>query len=306
VNVPWLGAGSIHAALGMAEAIDRMEERLRIDGFPDTPPRGHVDTEHGLILTMPSFGRSNAGVKLVTVAPNNGAHDLPLINGVYVLFDAATLVPVATMDAAALTALRTAAVSAVATRHLACREDVNLVVFGAGAQARAHVEAIGVVRGLRSVAVVDSDAARAEQLVARLRASGVPSHVAGADAVADADVVCTCTTSSTPVFDGTLLPPGAHVNAVGSFLPQARELDDATARRARFVVETRDAAMAEAGDLLLPLREGVIGPERIVGELPDLLAGRLSEVDGDLTVFKSVGHAYEDLIVAEAVFEAVG
>jgi ornithine cyclodeaminase len=304
-GIRWIDDTAIRSALPMAAAIDRLDERLRADGFPDTPPRAHVEAAAGTLLTMPGVGSEGVGVKLVTVAPGNRELGLPLIHGVYVLFDVERLMPIAVLEAAALTELRTAAVSAVATRALARRDGVRLVVFGAGAQARAHVDAMAAVCELRSVAIVDLAADRAEQLAAYARHTGIESRVSGPEAVADADVVCTCTTSRTPLFDGTLLPAGAHVNAMGAFQPDARELDDATARRARFVVETRAGALAEAGDLLIPLSSGAIGPDQIVGELPAVLNGQASGGDGDITVFKSVGHAYEDLVVAAAVLEAI-
>jgi ornithine cyclodeaminase/alanine dehydrogenase-like protein (mu-crystallin family) len=300
---PQIDGDSIRG-LSAKPVMDALEARLAA-GFPDTPPRSHLDTAHGVLLTMPSTAAWAAGVKVVTVAPENPQRGLPAIQGSFVLFDADTSAPVAILDAAALTELRTAALTALVTRVVAPPDASRLVLFGAGAQARAHLDALLGVYELERVDVVDRVRERAEALADRARAAGVDAAVAGPDAVAVADLVCTCTTSDSPLFDGALLRSGAHVNAIGAFQPHSRELDDATIRRARIVVETRAVALAEAGDLLIPLRAGVIAPERIVAEVPELLVDGLPDGDGDVTVYKAVGHAYEDLVVAAAVMEAL-
>ena len=239
----------------------------------------------------------------MTVAAGNPQRGLPAIQGSFVLFDAETSAPVAILDAAALTELRTASLTALVTRSVAPPDASRLVLFGAGAQARAHLDALLSVYDLTRVDVVDPVQERAEALAERARAAGVDAAAAGPEAVAAADLVCTCTTSASPLFDGALLRAGSHVNAIGAFQPHTRELDDAAVRRARIVVETRAVALAEAGDLLIPLQAGVIEPERIVAEVPDLLVGGLPDGDGDITIYKAVGHAYEDLVVAAAVME---
>jgi ornithine cyclodeaminase/alanine dehydrogenase-like protein (mu-crystallin family) len=300
--VPPLIDGDAIRGLAAKPVMDALERRLA-DGFPDTPPRSHVDTERGVLLTMPSTAVWAAGVKVVTVAPGNPKRGLPAIQGSFVMFDADTSAPVAILDAAALTELRTAALTALVTRAVAPPDASRLVLFGAGAQARAHLDALLEVYDLKRVDVVDRVQQRAEALAERARAAGVDAGVAGPEAVSAADLVCTCTTSDIPVFDGGLLRSSAHVNAIGAFQPHARELDDAAVWRVRIVVETRAVALAEAGDLLIPLRAGVIEPERIVAEVPDVLVGGLPEGEGDITIYKAVGHAYEDLVVAAAVME---
>ena len=181
---------------------------------------------------MPAFGDAGVGVKLVTLTPGNAERDLPFINAVYVLFDADTQAPDAIVDGAALTALRTAAVSGLATRYLASADARRLVIFGAGVQARSHLEAMLAVRPIEHVTVVSRTPERAQALVEVARGRGVDAAVGGANDVADADIVCTCTTSDVPLFDGGLLAPGAHVNAVGSYRPTARELDTVAVARA--------------------------------------------------------------------------
>lgn len=281
MEVPFVDETELSQLLSMEEAIDALEGAFASTEPRNDPRRQHIDVPGGELLLMPASGRDGTGVKLVTVAPGNAASGLPLINGVYVLFSPETLQPAALFDGAGLTRLRTAAVSGVATRHLARADASRLVVFGEGVQGRAHIEAMKVVRSIESVAIVERD-------------RGDPS------AVEEADIVCTCTTSSTPVFDGGLLRPGIHVNAIGAHQPTARELDDDAIAAGRLVVDTMDAV--SAGDLSDPLRDGVIVPVGIE-ELADVVRGRARSNDDEVTIFKSVGVAFEDLAVAIAAFD---
>jgi ornithine cyclodeaminase len=289
----------------MAAAIDALETGFREQDPSGAPLRSHLETPAGTLLQMPAFGDAGVGVKLVTLTPGNAQRDLPFINAVYVLFDADTQMPDAIVDGAALTAIRTAAVSGLATRHLAGTDARSLVIFGAGVQARSHLEAMHAVRSLEHVTVVSRTPERAEALVTLARELGVDAVVGGANDVAGADIVCTCTTSDVPLFDGALLAPGAHVNAVGSYQPATRELDTATLLRARVVVEERDAAFEEAGELCIPIDEGAFGRGHVVADLAQVINGAVvRRSPDDITVFKSVGLAFEDLIVARAAVEA--
>jgi ornithine cyclodeaminase len=291
----------------MSAAIDALEVAFGADALPEAPLRTRVQLPGGELLMMPATGGQGTGVKLVTVTPGNPARGLPFIHAVYVLFAAGTFEPVAVLDGEALTALRTAAVSGLATRHLANPDAARLVIFGAGVQAASHLEAMRAVRPIERVRIVSRTRTRAEDLAGRARAAGVDAEVAGPESVTDADLVCTCTTSSEPVFDGDRLADGVHVNAVGSYQPTARELDDRTMARARVVVETRDAALAEAGDVLLPLASGAIGPEHVVADLAEVVRGvPVRRSPDDVTVFKSVGVAFEDLVVARAAMDRLG
>ena len=284
MDIPFVTDAQLRQLLSMQEAIDALERAFVSTEVRTDPPRQHVDVPGGELLLMPSSGRDGTGVKLVTVAPENPSRGLPTINGVYVLFSPGTLQPVALFDGAGLTRLRTAAVSGVATRHLARADATRLVVFGEGVQGRAHIEAMEAVRPIESVTIVERD-------------KGDPS------AVKDADILCTCTTSATPVFDGGMLRPGTHVNAIGAHQPNARELDDSAISAGRLVVDTLDAT--SAGDLSDPLREGTIAEEDIE-ELSDIVRSRPRTNDEEITVFKSVGVAFEDLAVALAAFEKLG
>jgi ornithine cyclodeaminase/alanine dehydrogenase-like protein (mu-crystallin family) len=301
-----IDADELRRRLPMRAAIDALEAAFRTEDPGAGPLRTHVETPAGALLVMPAVGAAGVGVKLVTLTEANPARGLPFVNAVYVLFDPETQVPLATIDGAALTALRTAAVSGLATRHLARPDAARLVLFGAGVQARAHLEAMVAERPIRSVVIASRTAERAVELAEHARTGfGLEASVAGAEAVAGADLVCCCTTSPTPLFPGAALAPGAHVNAVGTYRTDARELDTETVRRALVVVETREVAAAEAGELAIAEREGVIGPDHVVADLAELVRGaRVRTSAQDVTVFKSVGMAFEDLAVARAAVDA--
>ena len=303
----WIDGARLGSVLTYAEAVTALADALaRPTATVGSPPRQSVDTEYGQMLLMPDEIPPFAGVKVVTVAPGNPAVGLPRINGVYVLFDSVTLRPVALFDAAALTAVRTAAVSALAVDRLAVPAAVNLVVFGAGPQARAHVVALGAVRPLRRVTVVTRTAEKASVVVEEARRVGMAASSAGAEsvakAVATADIIACCTTAREPLFDSAGLAAEATVVAVGSHEPDARELDTALVCRATLVVESR-ASASTAGDIVLAAAESHrSGPDLVAGELTDLVGGRVGGQPGRPRVFKSVGEAWEDLVVAAAVY----
>jgi ornithine cyclodeaminase/alanine dehydrogenase-like protein (mu-crystallin family) len=301
-----IGAGELRARLSMAAAVDALEEAFRTLDPAAGPLRTRLETPRGSLLLMPAFGEAGVGVKLVSLTPGNPERRLPFVQASYVLFDADMQAPEAVLDGSALTALRTAAVSGLATRFLARDDAARLVIFGAGVQARSHLDAMCAVRAVTELVVVSRSREAAEALVEE----GLSRGLAGArlgepHAVGSADLICTCTTAEEPLFDGSLLPPGAHVNAVGSYRPETRELDTETLRRGRVVVETRDVALAEAGELLIPIREGVIDPGHVVSDLAEMVRGaEIRRSPEDVTVFKSVGMAFEDLVVARAVVDA--
>lgn len=303
-----IDAATLTDALPMPAAIDALERGFRDQDAVAAPLRGVAETTAGTLLTMPASGDGGIGVKIVTLTPANPDRGLPFLHASYVLFDARTQAPEAVLDGAAMTALRTAAVSGLATRHLAPADAHRLVVFGAGVQAAVHLEAMRAVRDVDEVIVVSRSPERAEALVARARDAGLDARTGTPDDVAGADLVCTCTTAPTPLFDGALLSPGTHVNAVGAYTPDTREIDTETMRRGRVVVEARDVALAEAGDLLIPIAEGVVTAAHILADLWEVVRDDRA-VRGsldDVTLFESVGMAFEDLIVARAVVEAMG
>ena len=300
-----IDSAELQSLLPMQVAIDALEAAFGAPELPETPSRSHLSVGGGDLLMMPAAGDYGAGVKLVTVNSSNPGRGLPLIHGAYALFAPETLELVGVIEGSGLTGLRTAAVSGLATRYMAREGASRLVLFGAGVQAHTHLDAMCAVRAVEEVWVVSRTRGRAEALAERARSAGLRSHVGEPDDVAAADVVCTCTSSPVPVFDGSQLPDGAHINAVGAFTPQTRELDDDVARRARFAVELRAAAMAEAGDILIPLQSGVIDSSSVVAELSEIVGGMpVRRTAGDVTVFKSVGVAFEDLVLGRAAFDA--
>lgn len=262
------------------------------------PARAVVPVRRGQLLLMPAEWGRYAGVKLATVAPDNPARGRPRIQGSYLLLDAETLAPLALFDAAELTTLRTSAVSALAADVLIGPEVSRLVVFGTGPQARGHIAALRAIRPVREVVVVGRDADRI-----RAFASTVDARAGAVADVAGADVVVCATTARTPLFDGTLLRQGVLVVAVGSHEPDAREVDDATVRASTVVVEARSAALREAGDVLAPVAAGVLDADALVG-LADLVRGTVRVEPGRSRLFKSVGMAWEDLVIVAGHWES--
>ncbi|MFF3650571.1 ornithine cyclodeaminase family protein [Streptomyces sp. NPDC002181] len=309
--IPQFEAAETTALLTPAAAADALAGALRAGLDPESCPRRSAVAVPGggELLLMPAAEGAYAGVKIAGVAPGNPALGLPRITGSYLLLDGPTLCPLALFDGAALTALRTPAVSALALRYLApAGRALRLVLFGAGPQAYGHLEAVRHVRDLAGVVVVGRDPVAARKLAEHARALGVPARTGAPADVADADLVLCCTTAREPLFDGRLVAPGATVVAVGSHEPDARETDTALVRRAAVYVESRAAALREAGDLLVPEAEGAIGPGHINGTLADLVAGRMPAAGepGCPQLFKSVGMAWEDLAVAVAMYRAAG
>ncbi|WP_084958230.1 ornithine cyclodeaminase family protein [Thermoactinospora rubra] len=320
--LPYLDADTLAALVPLSRAVEVLEQALRDGLDPErTPPRAGVPVPGGELLMMPAGDGRYAGVKVVSVAPANPARGLPRIQGTYLLFDGDTLRPLAVLDGMALTSLRTPAVSAVAVSRLVAPHARRLVLFGTGPQAWGHLAAIRAIRPLEHVTVVGRNPAGVGALASHCRrlglraeslygpagtATGQPADEhAGrvAEAVALADIVACCTTARTPLFPGKLARDGAAVVAVGSHEPDAREVDEDLVARATVVVESRAAALAEAGDVIIPVRNGTITTGHLAGNLADLVSGRLLPGPGP-RLFKSVGMAWEDLVVAAAAHEA--
>ncbi|KPI07542.1 ornithine cyclodeaminase/mu-crystallin [Actinobacteria bacterium OK074] len=290
---------TVAGAPSMAVAVDALRRSL-LDGLdPEAgPARTIVPVTAGQLLLMPAEWGAYAGVKVVAAAPGNAAHGLPRIQGNYLLLDGATLTPVALLDGIALTAVRTAAVSAVAVDALAAPDADTLVLFGTGPQARSHLEALRGVRPVREVVVVGRDPGRT-----RAFAEESGARVGSARDVASADLVACCTTARTPLFDGSLLAATATVVAVGSHEPDAREVDDTTVARATVVVEAVSAALREAGDVIQAVAAGAVDPGSLLG-LAGLVRGTARPAPDRPRLFKGVGMAWQDLVVAAAHYEA--
>ncbi|HYQ70183.1 ornithine cyclodeaminase family protein [Actinophytocola sp.] len=280
-------------------AVEALRTALRDGLDPEADwARSRVPMKHGELRLMPAEWGRYAGMKVVSVAPDNPARGLPRVQGTYLLLDAETLGPLAVLDGAELTTLRTAAVSALAVDALAVADAARLVVFGTGPQARSHITAVRAVRPLTEVTVVGRTPDRALAFVSTVDdvRVGAPSDVARADVV-----VC-ATTSREPLFDGGLLPSRVTVVAVGSHEHSAAEVDFATVCGSTVVVEARSAALREAGDITQPVAAGAFDPSTLV-ELVGLVRGSV-RVDPDRPrLFKSVGMGWEDLVIAASGWE---
>ena len=266
--------------------------------------RNVLDLDHGQLLLMPSSSPRFVGVKVATVAPGNPAIGRERIQGVYLLMDAQTLGVIATIDGTALTTLRTPALSAAAADRLAPERVDHLVVFGSGPQAWGHVQALATIRTLGRVSIVGRDQHRAAALAARISEAGLDASVGTADDVRDAQLIVCATTARTPLFDGSLVPDDSCTIAVGSHEPDAREFDTVLAGRAQLVVEERSSALREAGDVIVPVAEGVIDPASLV-PLRGILTGLIPVDRHRPRVFKSVGMSWEDLVIASAVYDTL-
>lgn len=263
----------------------------------------------GALGMMPAYLKDAnvLGLKVISVFPSNHGTEFDAHQGAVMLFEARHGRPLAIIDATEITAIRTAAVSGVATKLLAREDAGDLAILGSGTQAVKHLEAMLLARKIRRVRVWSrnpQNAARFAQRESRLRGTTVEAMPAAREAVEQADLICTTTSSSEPVLRGEWIAPGTHINAVGSSVPFARELDTAAVIRSRLFVDRRESTLNEAGDFLFPKKEGAIGDDHIQGEIGELLIGRAGgrRSAGEITLFKSLGLAVEDLASAQHIY----
>jgi alanine dehydrogenase len=306
-----VGPSEVHAALDFPSLVETLRQMFR--SGCEVPVRHHhnvavPDAADATLLLMPAWqpGR-HVGVKVVTVFPSNAARSLPSVMGIYVLLDGRTGEPRALIDGPALTLRRTAAASALAAAYLARPDCERLLVVGTGALAPHLVEAHASVRPIRNVLVWGRDPEKAAKLAHRLdrRNLAVAATRDLAAAVRGADIVTCATLSEAPLVLGQWLPLGVHLDLVGGFTPAMREADDEAVRRARVFVDTRAGAMKEAGDIVQPLAAGILDADDIAGDLFELCRGTRSgrRYHDQITLFKSVGTALEDLAAAQLAFE---
>jgi ornithine cyclodeaminase/alanine dehydrogenase-like protein (mu-crystallin family) len=300
----------VHRLLDPQTLIPAIEEAFR-SRYPATlmPTRTQMRLADGIFLIMPCYDRvgRGLGMKLVKFNEKPRRPD-DRLQATYILLDAETGCSKLVIPANYLTDLRTAATSAVATGFLA-REDARVLgVFGTGRQARAHLRVLQHVRRFERALVCGKDPAGTQQFAEHMEHElGMKVEaVYSRTCASESDVLCTCTTSKVPLFDGNMLRKGTHINAIGSFQPTTRELDDVAIRRAHIVVDTYDGALAEAGDILIPLKAGVIKRESLLADLHQLTMAKkaIRNSPNDITLFKSVGCALEDLTAAELLEEA--
>jgi ornithine cyclodeaminase/alanine dehydrogenase-like protein (mu-crystallin family) len=272
--LPFLDGVTVVERLGGPVAVDALEDALRSGLEPEADaPRSALELAGGQLLLMPSAAAVDPVVKLVTVGGE------PRIQGIVVVFDGATLAPRALIDGIALTNVRTAAVSALAIRHLAAPDARRVLIFGRGPQAHAHAAVLPAVRPIETINLVGSDRGDVTELVA------------------SADVICCCTTAREPLFDGALVADHACVVAIGSHEPDVRETDDALAGRATIVVESRQSALREAGDVIAAMESGATTAGELV-TLAQVVRGEARLDPARPRLFKSTGMAWEDAILA--------
>ncbi len=316
-----LNADQVQNALPWDSLIDALR-----DIFARADVRSPIRHHHSLevpgeptatLLLMPAWIEGEyLGVKQVSVFPGNNARNLPGLNSHYMLSCGRTGRPLAMLDGNELTARRTAAASALASRFLSRADASQLLMVGAGRMARRLIPAHMSVRPIRSVQVWDRHEAVSAALVAELTTCGIDARVCRVDrlqeAAATADIISCATMASEPLVFGDWLKPGAHLDLVGSFTPSMRETDNVAMQRCAVFVDTRAGALSESGDLIMPIREGAIGAEKVVAELAELCRGQhagraaLADADNALTLFKSVGDSREDLAAAILAFRNQG
>ncbi len=322
MRVLFVNGVGVEKLLPMQRCVDLMRDALTTFARGDAvlPLRRGIwlPDRSGLLGLMPGYlgNPRSFGLKVVSVMPGNHGTPYESHQGVVMLFGLDHGEPLAILDAASITAIRTAAASAAATDALAREDAGDLALIGAGVQARTHLEAMGVVRKLRRVRVWSRTRENAERFATEAQASlAAPAAAAAAAelkvevassvaaAVRGADLICTTTSSREPILPGEMLSPGTHVNAVGSCFSTTRELDTEAVRRARFFTDCRESCLNEAGDFLIPREEGAISDEHLLGEIGELflgtIAGRVSH--DDITVYESLGIALEDLAAAHDI-----
>lgn len=304
-----LSASDVRASVDMSAAIEAMRGAFAAlaDGSAIVPLRLPLETEHGVCLFMPAHmtASGSTGAKIVSVNPGNTELGIPVIQAVVLVLDPQTGRILALMDGTWLTALRTGAIGGLAADLMSREDSSTVALFGAGVQARTQLEAVRCVRPIEEVRVVSSSGRTADGLVAELDGLEARRVDDPSEAIERADIIIVATSSSTPVFDGSRVAPGTHVTGVGSFTAEMREVDTALVTRARVVVDQREAVLAEAGDIAGPIADGVLDESVISAEIGEIVLGRAPGRTSpeEITFFKSVGNAVQDVAVAALVLE---
>lgn len=306
-----LNQNDVTRLLTMEKCVGLMADTLSAlaRGEATLPLRTVFGIPDGAFAVMPAAlaNPSSVGAKIITVLPKNHGTEFDSHQGAVLLFDTGNGSLLSVMDATSITTIRTAAVSGVATRALAKKDAKSLAILGAGVQGHSHLDAMFAVRKFQDVRIWSRNAKNAQTLADIARDKyGAKAAVSSTakNAVAEADVICTTTSATEPVLLGEWLTPGAHVNAVGTSQPHARELDSAVVVRSKLYVDRRESALKEPGDIITPLKNGEITPDHIIGEIGEVLIGKAPgrANDSDITLFKSLGLAIEDLASAHFLY----
>jgi alanine dehydrogenase len=313
MKIKMLDKADVTQCVSMSEAIKEVKNAyIRLShGEAVLPLRTPlpVEEQRGTTLFMPAHLSSSdsLGVKIVSIFPGNLEKGLPTIHAIVVLMDATTGQPTAVMDGTYMTALRTGAASGVATDLLSRKDSRVAAIIGAGAQGRTQLEAVCTVRKIDTVTVYDKNAGASESFVEEMRHRGepIPPEVTAvrtpSEAVRNADIICAATTSLSPVFDDADIKPGTHINGIGSYTPEMQEIPEETVVRSKVVVDSLSACLSEAGDLIIPITKGLLPESGIHGEIGQVASGELPgrQSPDEITFFKSVGLAVQDMAVAE-------
>lgn len=306
-----LSGNDIESCLSMPDAIEAMRGAFieLSSGKAIVPQRIHTKiNEHDAIaLFMPVYlpKETKVGVKTVTISNNNPRKGLPLINALVTIFDAETGQPLAIMDGASLTAIRTGAASGLATDLLARKDAGVAAIIGAGKQGRKQLEAVCAVRKIKKAFIFDSNPNQAGKIINEYRDKIEAEITAENDleCLLEADIICTATNSSEPVFGDNDISKGTHINGVGSYTPEMQEIPFETIVRSGIFVDSITSCLAEAGDLIVPIRHSIISEHDIIGEIGQVASGEIEgrRSDDEITFFKSVGNAVQDLASASVV-----
>jgi ornithine cyclodeaminase/alanine dehydrogenase-like protein (mu-crystallin family) len=312
-RIKFLAQDDVRQCIDMKSAIDAMADAFSqlSSGNAVAPQRLSMDlNKHkGGSLFMPVYmpSKNLVGLKTVHIHKGNAEKSMPVIHAVYSLYNAKTGQTVAVMDGEYLTAVRTGAASGLATKLLAKVDAKVLAVFGAGVQSRTQAEAVCSVRSIEEIHVFDIDQSKAELFAIEMSAMlDVHVHSQSELSVLETvDVICTATTSNDPLFDDALLSPGVHINGVGSYTPEMCEIPHETIKRSKLVADSVSACLVEAGDIIQPLEKGIITEENIYGEIGEIILGTKKgrSSDDEITVFKSVGNAVQDVAAAAVIMQ---
>lgn len=310
-NIPYIGAESIAECLTYGALVSSL--RLALTQRHSLPERMHYEIgkhwgiDARVLLMLAWRDDFYLGLKMVTLYPDNVSRGLPSLAGIYGLFDGRTGQPLAFMDGAELTAYRTAAASMLAAKCIAARLPKNVLVIGAGKLSSYFINAYAEIMHPKRILLWSRDPGKAEKVVEKIRLTGTNLSVAPdfEAAVREADMISTVTSSAQPVLFGKGCKPGCHIDLVGGYRPDMREADDELMRRASIFADTYQGVLKEAGDIIQPLERGIISQDEIKADLCELVSGKIwKQTSGkDLTVFKSVGAAFEDLAAAVLVYD---
>lgn len=314
MEIMTISSKEVTQLLSMAECIEVMETALcnMVSGVCHAPQRQALwlPDKSGLLGTMPAFDTEfgKLGIKIMTVFPGNHKLGKESHQGIIVLFDHKNGQPLAILNAGEITAIRTAAVSAVATRQLALESAADLLILGCGVQAVKHVEAMMSVRPISRIRAWDLYPSAAEKFANKVSLLfNIDVEIQNGDipVVEEAEIICTLTPSANPVLFGRDLTPGIHINAVGSCTPGTREVDSVAIEKSKVFVDKKEAVLNEAGDLLIPISEGIVKKEHIIGEIGQVCGKKIPgrQSPKDITFFESVGLAVEDLAAASFIYE---